>query len=61
MEIKVVQVDFAFKVYRSGETAAHICIGDLGGMREGVVGGEEGDKEREERLNNNISTAVQTT
>ena len=24
MEIKVVQVDFAFKVYRSGETAAHI-------------------------------------
>ena len=24
MEIKVIQVNFAFKVYRSGETAAHI-------------------------------------
>lgn len=30
MEIKVVQVNFAFKVYRSGETTAHISSASWG-------------------------------
>ena len=45
VEIKVVQVNFAFKVYRGGETAAHISSiagGEGGG---GAVKGGEGDKE----------------
>ena len=31
MEIKVVQVDFAFEIYRSGETTAHSSSTTLGG------------------------------
>jgi len=52
MEIKVVQVNFAFKVYRSGETTAHISSVS-GGMRvvAGAVKGKErkGIKERKGR------------
>jgi len=60
MEIKVIQVNFAFKVYWSGETTAHISSAAWGWVRWVVVArvkGKGGDKERKERLNN-ISKAV---
>lgn len=53
MEIKVVQVNFALKVDRSGETGAHIAWAawGVGGRGGAAVKGKEGDNERKERLN----------
>lgn len=56
VKIKVVQVNFAIKVDRGGETTAHISSatweGRVGGKgwRYERIKGKEGDKERKERL-----------
>lgn len=46
----MVQVDLAFKIYRSGETRAHVSSA-AGGGEGGGGEGKGGDKERKERPN----------